>query len=240
LRAGVANQDVPQDHAFFATLYKFATDNRIRYVLNGGNIATEGIFAHSWHASAMDAINLRAIHKKFGERPLKHYITVSFFRYYISLPFVYRMRSVRPLNMMPFNKELALRELELRVGFRGYQRKHGESLFTKIFQNYYLPQKFGFDKRKPHLSSLIKSGQISREQALSELAKPLYDPDELQVDINYFCKKLRISKEQFLDYLNAAPHHYSDFPTWGRQYKLLKAAQNMFARITGHRINAYS
>lgn len=240
LRAGVANQDVPQDHAFFATLYKFATDNGIRYVLNGGNIATEGIFPSSWHASAMDAINLRAIHKRFGERPLKHYITVSFFRYYISLPFIYRMRSVRPLNLMPFNKELALRELEQRVGFRGYQRKHGESLFTKIFQNYYLPEKFGLDKRKPHLSSLIKSGQMSREQALIELEKPLYHPDELQVDINYFCKKLRISKEQFSEYLAATPHDYADFPTWDRRYKLLKAAQALVARITGRRINAYS
>ena len=82
LRAGVSNQDVAQDHAFFAGLYHFATRNKIRYVLSGGNLATESIFPTSWHGSAMDAINLRAIHKKYGERKFKNYQTISFFEYY--------------------------------------------------------------------------------------------------------------------------------------------------------------
>jgi len=88
LRSGVANQDVPQDHVFFASLYHFATRNRIRYILSGGNIATEGIFPKAWHGSAMDAINLRAIHRRFGERPLRHYRTISFFEHYILYPLV--------------------------------------------------------------------------------------------------------------------------------------------------------
>lgn len=240
LRAGIANQDVPQDHIFFASLYHFATKNGIRYILSGGNLATEGIFPNAWHGSAMDAINLKAIHKEYGERPLKHYETISFFEYYLWYPFVKRMRTLRPLNYMPYDKQRALDELERTVGYKPYARKHGESLFTKLFQNYYLPIKFGYDKRKPHLSSLIVSGQSTREEALIKLAEPLYDPDELEIDISYFCKKLRISRNQFNELLQAPVHSHTDFPTWDDKYRLLKRAQEMFARITSRRINVYS
>ncbi len=157
LRAAVANQDVPQDHAFFAGLYHFAADNKVRYVLNGGNAATEGIFPSAWHGAAMDAKNLRAIHTAFGTQPLTDYPMVSFSQYYFWYPIVKRMAPLRPLNLMPYSMEQAVAELE-QIGWRGYPRKHGESLFTKFFQNYYLPTKFGYDKRRPHLSSLIASG----------------------------------------------------------------------------------
>lgn len=240
LRAGIANQDVPQDHVFFSSLYHFATRNGIRYILSGGNIATEGIFPKAWHGSAMDAVNLRAIHKRFGERPLKTYNTISFFDSYIWYPFVKKMRTVRPLNYMPYDKQTAIAELEKAIGWRSYGRKHGESLFTKLFQNHYLPVKFGYDKRRPHLSSLIVSGQMTREEALAELEKPLYDPRELEVDIAYFCKKLRISRAQF-DQLMAAPvHAYDDFPTWEGRYRLLKRVQRAVEGLTGRRVNVYS
>jgi N-acetyl sugar amidotransferase len=240
LRAGIANQDVPQDHIFFASLYHFATRNRIRYILSGGNIATEGIFPESWHGSAMDAINLKAIHKRFGDRPLKNYKTISFFEYYIWYPFVKKMRTVRPLNYMPYDKAKALEELKSTVGYKPYARKHGESQFTKLFQNYYLPTKFGYDKRRPHLSSLIASGQMSHEVAIEKLSEPLYDSGELEIDIAYFCKKLRISRNQFEDLMAAPIHHYTDFPTWTGRYRVLKSAQNVMSRITGRRIKVYS
>jgi N-acetyl sugar amidotransferase len=188
LKAGIANQDVPQDHVFFASLYHFATKHGIRYILSGGNLATEGINPpHTWHHSAMDGINLSAIHKRFGERPLKSYSKINFFDYYLWYPIVKKMRTVRPLNYMPYVKSEALAELERTIGYKPYPRKHGESLFTKLFQNYYLPIKFGYDKRLPHLSSLIVSGQMSREEALESLAEPLYDSQELEIDIGYFC-----------------------------------------------------
>jgi N-acetyl sugar amidotransferase len=189
-RAGISNQDVPQDHIFFASLYHFATKNGIKYILSGGNIATEGIFPNAWHGSAMDAINLKAIHHKFGERALKNYKTISFFENYVWYPFVKKMRTVRPLNYMPYDKVAAVGELEQTIGWRSYGRKHGESLFTKLFQNYYLPTKFGYDKRRPHLSSLIVSGQMARDEAIAALGEQLYDPQELEIDISYFCKKL--------------------------------------------------
>jgi len=240
LRSGIANQDVPQDHIFFASLYHFATKNDIRYILSGGNLATEGIFPGAWHGSAMDAINLRAIHRRFGERPLKRYKTISFFDYYLWYPFVKKMRTVRPLNYMPYVKAEALAELERTVGYKPYPRKHGESLFTKLFQNYYLPTKFGYDKRRPHLASLIVSGQMSREEALERLAEPLYDPQELEIDISYFCKKLRISRVQFDELMSAPSHHYTDFPTWEGRYNLLKKGQGIAERLLGKRLRVYS
>jgi N-acetyl sugar amidotransferase len=240
LRAAVANQDVPQDHIFFASLYHFATSNGIRHILSGGNLATEGVYPQAWEGSAMDAINLKAIHKQYGERKLSGYKTISFFDCYIWYPFVKKMRTFRPLNYMPYNKTEALRELQEKVGYKPYPRKHGESLFTKLFQNYYLPQKFGMDKRRPHLSSLIVSGQINRVDALAKLDEPLYEPAELEIDIAYFCKKLRISRQQFDRLMNAPVHHYSDFPNWDWRYQKLKRVQVWVTKILGRDIKVYS
>ena len=240
LRAGIANQDVPQDHIFFASLYHFATKNKIRYVISGGNLATEGIFPSSWHGSAMDAINLKSIHKRFGERKLANYKTISFFECYLWYPLIKKMRTVRPLNFMPYHKAEALQELENSVGYKPYARKHGESLFTKLFQNYYLPKKFGYDKRRPHLSSLIVSGQMSREEALLKLNEPLYDKYELEIDINYFCKKLRISREQFDQFIMSKNHRHDEFPNWDKRYLKLKSIQSLVTRATGKKLKIYS
>jgi N-acetyl sugar amidotransferase len=240
LRAGVANQDVPQDHVFFASLYHFATRNGIRYILSGGNLATEAIFPKAWQGPAMDAINLKAIHRKFGQRPLKTYNTIGFFDYYFWYPFVKKMRTVRPLNFMPYNKDKAVAELESKLGWRSYGRKHGESIFTKLFQNYYLPKRFGYDKRRPHLSSLIVSGQLTRDEALRKLAEPLYDSRELEVDLAYFCKKLRISRDEFDALLKQPLTHYSEFPNWDARHRVLKRLQGSMERVTGRRMNVYS
>lgn len=240
LRAGIANQDVPQDHVFFASLYHFAVRNNIRYILSGGNIATESIFPGSWHGSAMDAVNLKAIHKRYGSGKLKSFNTISFFSLYIWYPFVRKMRTVRPLNYMNYNRNEAIGELERKLGWRSYGRKHGESLFTKFFQNHYLPVRFGFDKRRPHLSSMIVSGQMTREEALEDLAQPLYDPKELETDMEYFCKKLRIRREELNDFMTAPVHHYSEFPNWDRRYRFLKKVQRLVGNVTGKRLAVYS
>jgi aminotransferase len=239
LFAGVANQDVPQDHAFFANLYGYAVRNKITTVLSGGNTATESIFPDAWHHSAMDALNLRAIHRRFGEVPLRHYRTISFSQYYLIYPFVRRLRVLRPLDYMSYDKQAAIAELE-RVGWRAYPYKHGESLFTRFFQSYYLPTKFGYDKRRPHLSSLIVSGQLAREQALATLAQPLQDERDRESDIAYFCKKVGIEREQFDAIMAQPPRHYRDFPNWERRYALLKKTQRLVERLSGRRVSAYS
>lgn len=240
LKAGVANQDVVQDHAYFSTLYHFATSNNIEYVINGGNFATESVFPNAWHHAAMDAISLKHIHKLFGTAPLKAYKTISFFQYYLFYPYFKKMKTVRPLNYMPYSKTVALAELKEKVGYKEYGRKHGESRFTKFFQNYYLPTKFGQDKRKPHLSSLILSGEITREEALIQLKLPLYSPAELAEDKSYVAKKLGLKETELDDLVTSKGHHYSEYKNWDGRYNFMKKVQSIVERILGRVVKNYS
>ena len=238
LKAGIANQDVVQDHAFFASLYHFATKHKIKYILSGGNIATESVFPKAWHHAAMDSINLRAIHNRFGRINLKNYKTISFFQYYFYYPFIKGMTVIRPLNFLPYNKVDAIKFLKEKVDFKDYGRKHGESRFTKFFQNYYLPKKFNFDKRLPHLSSLILSGTISRNQALEELKKPLYEKIELQEDKIYIAKKLGISVIELDELIEKKGNHYSDYSNWDVYYKVLLKIKKFVKKF--YEIKSYS
>jgi N-acetyl sugar amidotransferase len=240
LRAGVANQDVPQDHVFFATLYHFAVKNNIRYVISGGNIATEVVFPQAWHHAAMDAINLHAIHRRYGSVKLRNYKTISFVEYYFYYPLIRKMKTVRPLNYLPYNKKEALHELIDTIGYKDYGRKHGESRFTKFFQNHYLPVKFGIDKRRMHLSSMILSGQMTRDEAVAELARPLYDPVELADDMRYVAKKLGISLEQLELMVRQPGHSYKEFSNWDGSYKLLKKIQGFGEKVFGRVIRNYA
>ena len=240
LKSGIANQDVVQDHAFFASLYHFAVKNNISTVISGGNIATESVFPRSWHHAAMDAINLKAIHKKFGSLKLKQYKTISFLAYYFYYPFLRGMTVVRPLNFMPYHKENAIQVLKEVVGYKEYGRKHGESRFTKFFQNYYLPEKFNMDKRKPHLASQILSGEISREQALIELDKPLYKEFELKEDIAYISKKLGIGVDELEQLVQSKGYAYSEFSNWDRRYSFMKSAQSLVQKMMGRNVKKYS
>lgn len=240
LRSGVANQDVPQDHAFFAGLYGEAIKHNISTVLSGGNIATEAIFPKSWHGDAMDVKNLRAIHKRFGTGKLRSYPTVSFFDYYIGYPFIHRMKVLRPLNYMKYDKREAMNELVAKVGYREYGRKHGESIFTRFFQNHYLPTRFGQDKRLPHYSSMINSGQMTRAEAVQALAEPLYDMRELEQDIEYFCKKLSLTRAEF-DALMAAPKHdWREYPNNEKYYLVLKRVQTFVRKLLGKDVSVYA
>ncbi|MFZ5945164.1 MAG: N-acetyl sugar amidotransferase [Bacillota bacterium] len=224
LRSGLANQDVPQDHAFFAMLYRYAVENKIKYVLTGSNIATESILPKSWGYYAMDVIQLKEIHKKYGEQPLRSYPTLNLFQYYIYYPLVKKMKVVAPLNYLPYNREDAMKVLQEDLGYKSYGQKHHESVFTKFFQSYYLPIRFGFDKRKAHLSSLILSGQITREEALKELKKEPYNKENILEDQIYVLKKLGISAEEFEQILNSPIKTYQDYKSFESTvfYKLVK------------------
>jgi N-acetyl sugar amidotransferase len=236
LKSGVSNQDVPQDHIFFSTLYHYATKNNIKYILSGGNIATESIFPASWHGSAMDSINLKAIYKRFGPtKKLKNFKTINFFKYYIYFPFVYGMKVFRPLNFMPFDKREALKELEI-IGYKKYEGKHGESIFTKFFQTYYLPKKFGYDKRRPHLSSLIVSGQMAREEALEELGKPLYDPKKIKNDKIFIKKKLGLNTEELEKLIENRNHTFDEFPNWLKYLNFFRFINRIINKILGSKV----
>lgn len=237
LKSGISNQDVPQDHIYFSALYHFAVKNRVKYIISGGNISTESIFPASWHGSAMDSINLKAIYKRFGpNKKLKKYRTINFFKYFFYFPYVYKMKVFRPLDFMKYNKREALKELE-QIGYKKYDGKHGESIFTKFFQEYYLPKKFGYDKRKPHLSSLIVSGQLSRQEALRELENPLYNINTINSDKSYIAKKLGISNEKFEELIQNKNHEYSEFPNWSKYYKAASRLNRIVKRITGKKIS---
>lgn len=240
LKSGVANQDVVQDHAFFASLYHFATRHNIKYVISGGNISTESVFPKAWHHAAMDAINLKSIHRLFGKRKLLNYKTISFFEYFFYYPFIKGMEVFRPLNFMPYNKSEALKLLKEKINYKEYGRKHGESRFTKFFQNYYLPKKFNIDKRRPHLSSQILSGSLIREEALRELQKPLYDEIELRQDKDYIAKKLEISVNDLDKFVNERGHHYSEYPNWDTSYKLMIKIKKLVEKVIGRNVKTYS
>ena len=239
LKSGLANQDVPQDHIFSSLLVRTAKENNIKSILSGDNISTECIFPRSWHVAPIDGVNLRAIHRSFGDGNLVEYKSISVFDFYFWTPFIRGIRFFRPLNYLPYNKAAALELLKNEHGYRPYLRKHGESVFTKFFQNYYLPERFGFDKRKPHLSSLIVTGQISRQEALQMLQKPLYDANELKKDLSYICKKLLISEEEFFAYMNAPIKSYKEWENSDWLLKLMKAFQSTVRKLTGKQINPY-
>ena len=239
LKAGVANQDVVQDHAFFASLYHFAVKNKVKNVISGGNISTESVFPDAWHHDAMDAWNIRSIHMKFGSRKLKFYKTIGFYQYYFYYPFIKGMTVTRPLNFMEYDKESALQVLKQKVGYKEYGRKHGESRFTKFFQNYFLPEKFGFDKRLPHLSSLIHSGQMTRSAAMDELGKPLYEKDELREDMTYVAKKLGLSVAEMEGFIDSEKIDYSEYKNWDKHYRFLSYLKKLVRKIGWIKLKTY-
>ncbi len=212
LRSNLANQDVPQDHAFFAALYGHAEKAGIKYVINGSNYATESILPASWGYDAMDATHIKTIHSRFGSRSRGKFPIVSFFDLYIKYPLILKMKVLKPLNYMAYNKEEAIQILEKDYGWRYYGGKHYESRWTRFFQAYYLPYKFGYDKRKAHLSSLVLSGQMSRSDALEALEAPLYDEKMLAEDKIFIAKKLGLSLAEFEELIEQPVHHFSEFP----------------------------
>jgi N-acetyl sugar amidotransferase len=212
-KASLPDQDIPQDHAIFAALYNFAEKNNIRYVLNGLNFATESIMPENWGYQAMDYRHLKSIHKRFGGKKLKDYPHVNFFMRYVYFPYLKRMRIINPLNYIDYQKEEAILTMQNELGWQYYGGKHHESRFTKFFQSYYLPHKFNFDKRRAHLSSLIVSRQISRDEAVSKMKEEVYSENEIGNDLEYVAKKLDWSPQEFRAIIDLPPNRHQDFPT---------------------------
>lgn len=230
LKSGIANQDVPQDHVFFAILHSEAIKHKCNVFMSGGNVVSEFVFPENWHGDAMDEINLKDIYRKHGDgQKLEGYKTISFWDWKIFFR-LRGFRQIRPLNYIDYSINHAISELE-KIGWRNYGRKHGESVFTKFFQNYFLPTRFGYDKRKPHYSSRILSGELTREQALELMQEPLYDPEELKEDIDYFCKKLSISKSELDHYINMPLRYYWEYKNWDKRLRIGIFLKNSFDKI---------
>jgi N-acetyl sugar amidotransferase len=193
-KAQVPHVDTPQDHAFFASLYNFAAKNGYKYILTGANYSTECVREPlEWHYHASDLAQLKDIHKKFGTKPLKTFPLADIFKYKIYYRFIKSVRVVKPLNNIPYIKEDAMNELVEKFGWQKYLHKHYESRFTRFYEGYWLPNKFGYQKHRAHYSSLILTGQMTREQAMDSISKPAYDSETIKQDFEYIAKKLEIS-----------------------------------------------
>ena len=230
LKAALANQDVPQDHAFFAKLYEFAIKKDIKYVLTGSNYATESILPRAWGYNAKDSRQLLAIHKKFGKKKLATFPISGLFRSHIYYPYIRQMRIVTPLNYILFNKDEAIKFLSERFGWVYYGGKHYESRWTKFFQSYYLPTKFGYDKRRAHLASLIVSGQLTREKALKELEAPPYDPSTIDSDIEFISKKLGLKPSELDELMNLPNKEFTDYPNSSKFEEFLRSCKRLLVK----------
>ncbi len=211
-RAQVPHLDTPQDHAFFAGLYNFAAKNKVSYILTGANYSTECVREpREWHYHATDLRQLKDIHRRFGNRPLKSFPLTNLFTYKVWYRYVHGIRVVKPLNYMPYIKEDAIQLMIDRYGWERYPHKHYESRFTRFYEGYWLPAKFGYDKRRAHFSSLILTGQMERSEALKKIAKPPYDDDSIKNDFEYVSTKLGITSLELKDLQNGPNKTYRDY-----------------------------
>ncbi|MHA3842291.1 N-acetyl sugar amidotransferase [Sphingomonas aestuarii] len=203
LRAGVLNQDFPQDHAFFAMLLRLARQYGVKSFLSGVNFASENLQIPHDAPSSTDGKHVYEIHRQFGQRPLDNYPIMTMLEYLWTTRVRGMPKRYRPLDYMNYDKETARAELEAVYGWRDYGPKHSESRFTKFYQEVYLPRKLGFDKRRLHLSSLIVSGQLTRDQALEELSRPITSERQAERDARFVAKKLEMSPEELFALIDA-------------------------------------
>lgn len=224
IKAGVVDLEVPTDHAIYATWFQLSKKFDIKFVLSGNNFITESIMPSSWIFNKADSLNIKNIHNRFGNIKFKTYPILSA-RDQLIYNHLHKIQQVKPLNLIRYDKREAYKTLIEELEWVDYGGKHYESFYTKFYQAYILPQKFKIDKRKPHLSNLILAGQITKEEALLELQKPLYDQTVLKEEMDYFLKKMGLTHDFFENYLStpSVPHRqYGVQPFLSDQYKFLK------------------
>ena len=211
LKASVIDIEMISDHAIFASMYRLARQHKIRHVLSGTNFRTEHTMPQSWYWRKQDLVNLRAIHRKYGELPLRTFPTLTTLRFQASRKLGLGQRYVEPLNNMNYMRGKAMETLAREFGWRYYGGKHYESVFTKFYQAYVLPEKFGVDKRRAHFSDLIHNGEMIRSEAITELQKPAYDATALASDKAYVLKKLGFSDREFAAIMSEKPRPHLEF-----------------------------
>jgi N-acetyl sugar amidotransferase len=209
--ANVPYQDLPQDHVIFAGIYNFAIKNRIKYVLTGANISTEGVRPPIEWVYFNDLKLIKDIHKKFGSVQLKNLPLTGMLKYKIFYEYFLGMRRVYLLDLIDYNKENAENVLKDLFNWQKYENKHYENIFTRFYEGYYLLKKFNFDKRKCYLSNLILSNQISKDDAAIALMNNPYDQNLINKDMAYIAKKLDFSLEEFKNLIDSPGKSYKDY-----------------------------
>jgi len=212
-KAGVVDIEILSDHAIMASLFRLRSRYNIKYILSGSNFRTEHGMPLSWLWRKQDYSNIKAIHKQFGTVALKSFPRLTSFQFQIIQSFGLGGTLLEPLNHINYNMSTAIQELQEIYDWEYYGGKHYESVFTKFYQNYVLPVKFGYDKRRPHLSALIRNKEITRSQALTELESSPYKPEELVQEKEYVLKKLGFTEKEFDEYLREKPKSHLDYPS---------------------------
>ena len=210
LKASVPDGEIPTDHGIDALLWQKASEYNIKYILSGMNFTTEALSVPDWAYGHSDWRYIKGIHKKYGTRKLSNFPHFGFAKLLFH-NIVRGVRIVSPLNYLDYNKANAMKILQEELGWVYYGGKHYESIYTRFFQGYVLPKKFGIDKRVGHLSDLINSGQISRKDAVEELSKPGYDSKLMHEDMTYVKKKFRVSDAEWDNLMNIPPKSFRDY-----------------------------
>lgn len=240
IKASVIDIEVVSDHAIFAVLNQLASKYGIRHVLSGTNVVTEFVMPPHWIYAKTDHVNIKAIHAAYGEVPLTTYPFMSLKQKKWDLMFR-GLKSHSILNLMPYEKAAVKQQIIEELGWRDYGGKHHESIFTRFYQGYILPVKFGVDKRKAHLTNLIYAGQITKEEALAELSAPPYDPDQMEEDRQFVSKKLGFTLAEFDEHMRTPPRPHSDFAVERSVYEMypalrpLRGTFNLIKRSAGKR-----
>ncbi len=227
-KANVIDIEMLMDNAMKALNYRMTDKYGLKYILAGSNVMTEGFrMPDGWGHFKYDVRNIRCIHRRYGSVPLQTHPLISTLGY-IWYEFVRGVSWVAFLDFFCYRKADALGVLQREVDYKAYPYKHYESVFTRFYQGYILPRKFGIDKRRVHLSALIVSGQMTRDEALKDLqSEPYTDPKSLSKDRTFVMKKLGFSEESFADYLrqNPIPHraYGSERIVWSTLMRLYRA-----------------
>jgi len=234
IKSGVPHIDVPQDHAFFAMMYKFAEKYKVKYILTGANYSTECIRNPiEWMYYQSDSIQLLDIHKQFGTRPLVNFPITSILRHKVYLRYFKGIQVIAPLNYIPYRKTEAMQILAEKFGWQAYPQKHFESRFTKFYEGYWLYKKFGFDTRRVQYSSLILTKQMTREEALEKLSHPPYDESTIAQEFEYVATKLGITTKELQSYMDGPNKSFRDYKSQENIYLLGAKAMRFFGLALG-------
>jgi N-acetyl sugar amidotransferase len=233
-KSGVPHIDVPQDHAFFATMYKFAAKHKIKYILTGGNYSTECVRNPlEWMYYQSDSIQLKDIQKNHGTKKLKDYPVTNILWHKVYLPYLRGIKLYRPLDYLVYDKEEAMNLLVNKYGYQKYPQKHFESRFTRFYESYWLPERFGYDTRKVQFSSLILTNQMMRDEALKKLKKPAYDYETIEHDKEFIANKLRITMDELNGYFTMQKRTYKDYKSMESIYNIGAFVMRMFGLERG-------
>lgn len=231
LRASTPDSEVPTDHAIFATLYRVARQHAIQWIIDGSNVLTEVMVPAAWSHGHGDWCYIRSLNARFGGAPLKSYPHYTLFDALVRIPRIDRLRRLSLLNYVDYDKAAAMQAIRKELGWEYYGGKHYESIYTRFYQGYILKEKFGFDKRRSHLSCLVVGGSLTRVEALAELREPAIDPRQLREDRAFVIKKLGLTEVQFEEIMAAPPRTFRDYPSYEKDLRSPLSAARWTQRL---------